>query len=105
MRQVSPLNARRWRNFKANRRGLISLWLFGVLFFVTLFAEFLANDKPLLVLHDGGIYLPVFVAYPETDLAAISPPRPITATPMSPNSLRVRAARWSGRFCAIATTR
>ena len=50
MRQVSPLNRRRWRNFKANRRGLISLWLFGVLFFVTLFAEFLANDKPLLVL-------------------------------------------------------
>ena len=67
MRQVSPLNARRWRNFKANRRGLISLWLFGILFFVTLFAEFLANDKPLLVLHDNGIYLPVFVAYPETD--------------------------------------
>ena len=34
MRHVSPLNARRWRNFKANRRGLISLWLFGILFFV-----------------------------------------------------------------------
>ncbi|MEC8566237.1 MAG: ABC transporter permease, partial [Pseudomonadota bacterium] len=67
MRQVSPLNRRRWRNFKANRRGLISLWLFGILFFVTLFAEFLANDKPLLVLHDGGVYMPVFVAYPETD--------------------------------------
>ena len=67
MRQVSPLNRRRWRNFKANRRGLISLWLFGILFFVTLFAEFLANDKPLLVLHNGGVYTPVFVAYPETD--------------------------------------
>ena len=67
MRQVSSLSARRWRNFKANRRGFISLWLFGILFFVTLFAEFLANDKPLLVLHDGGVYMPVFVAYPETD--------------------------------------
>ena len=67
MRQVSPLNRRRWRNFKANRRGFISLWLFGILFSVTLFAEFLANDKPLLVLHDGGVYMPVFVAYPETD--------------------------------------
>ncbi len=67
MRQFSPLNRRRWRNFKANRRGFISLWLFGILFSVTLFAEFLANDKPLLVLHDGGVYMPVFVAYPETD--------------------------------------
>ncbi|GIR46147.1 MAG: hypothetical protein CM15mP55_1230 [Hyphomicrobiales bacterium] len=47
MRQVSPSIASRWRNFKANRRGFISLWLFGILFFVTLFAEFLANDKPL----------------------------------------------------------
>ncbi|HAL84549.1 MAG TPA: peptide ABC transporter permease, partial [Rhodobiaceae bacterium] len=44
MRQVSPPNARRRRNLKANRRGLFSLWLFGVLFFVTLFAAFLAKD-------------------------------------------------------------
>ena len=50
--RLSPLNQRRWRNFKANRRGFVSLWLFGVIFFVTLFAEFLANDKPLFIWHE-----------------------------------------------------
>ena len=63
---LSPLNKRRWRNFKANRRGYISLWLFGALFFLTLFAEFLANDKPLMIWHEGAIYTPVFVTYAET---------------------------------------
>tara|TARA_B110000971_G_scaffold220026_1_gene262554 strand:- start:2313 stop:3341 length:1029 start_codon:yes stop_codon:yes gene_type:complete len=64
---ISPLNQRRWRNFKANRRGLISLWLFAGLFLVTLFAEFLANDKPLLIRHEGAIYAPVFATYAETE--------------------------------------
>ena len=64
---VSPLNQRRWRNFKANRRGFISLWLFAALFLVTLFAEFLANDKPLLIRHEGAFYMPVFVPYAETE--------------------------------------
>jgi microcin C transport system permease protein len=40
---------RRWRRFRANRRGYVSLWLFGILFFLSLFAELLSNDKPLLV--------------------------------------------------------
>lgn len=62
----SPINQRRWRNFKANRRGYFALWLFGVLFFVSLFAEFIANDKPLLVTFEGELYFPVFAAYPET---------------------------------------
>ena len=64
--RVTPLNARRIENFKANRRGFWSLWIFIAVFFVTLFAEFLANDKPLLVRYDGAFYAPVFVAYPET---------------------------------------
>ncbi|MDG1691184.1 MAG: ABC transporter permease [Alphaproteobacteria bacterium] len=64
---ISPLNQRRWRNFKANRRGFISLWLFAALFSVTLFAEFLANDKPLLIRHEGAFYMPVFAAYAETE--------------------------------------
>ncbi len=63
---ISPINARRWSNFKANRRGFWSLWIFLSIFVVTLFAEFIANDKPYLVTFDGGIYSPVFVAYPET---------------------------------------
>ena len=64
--RVTPLNARRIENFRANRRGYWSLWVFIAVFLVTLFAEFLANDKPLLVRYDGAFYAPVFVAYPET---------------------------------------
>ncbi len=65
--ELSPLNTRRWRNFKANRRGYWSLWIFLVLFVVTLFAEFIANDKPLFIHYDGKSYFPVFFTYPETD--------------------------------------
>src|SRR3954468_8693205 len=62
----SPLNRRRWQNFKANRRGFVSFWIFLVLFFVTLFAEFLANDKPFLVRVEGKTFVPVLYTYPET---------------------------------------
>jgi microcin C transport system permease protein len=65
-RTWSPLNQRRWANFKANQRGFWSLWIFLLLFTVTLFAEFVANDNPLLVKFDGHFYYPVFVSYPET---------------------------------------
>ncbi|MDP9126835.1 MAG: ABC transporter permease [Pseudomonadota bacterium] len=65
-RNWSPLNQRRWSNFRANRRGFWSLWLFLALFGLTLGAEFIANDNPLLVKFDGHFYLPVFVHYPET---------------------------------------
>jgi microcin C transport system permease protein len=63
---LSPLNRRRWALFKANRRGFISLWLFLFLFIVSLFAEFVANDKPILVKYKGEYYLPVMKLYPET---------------------------------------
>ncbi len=63
---LSPINARRWRNFKANRRGFWSLWIFLFLFFVTLFAELIANDKPLLIRYDDSFYAPVFNTYAET---------------------------------------
>ena len=62
----SPLNQRRWANFKANRRGFWSLWVFLILFCVTLGAEFVANDNPLLIRYDGHFYIPVFASYPET---------------------------------------
>jgi len=61
----SPLNQRRWANFRANRRGFWSLWIFLVLFGFTLGAEFVANDNPLVVRFDGHFYYPVFVSYPE----------------------------------------
>jgi microcin C transport system permease protein len=64
--RLSPLNRRRWYNFKANRRGFWSLWIFLALFVASLFAEFIANDRPLLVRYDGRFFFPVLVAYPET---------------------------------------
>ena len=63
---LSPINQRRWQNFKANRRGYVSFWLFLVLFFVSLFAEFIANDKPFYISLEGRSYFPVFATYPET---------------------------------------
>ena len=63
---LSPLNRRRWQSFKANRRGYWAFWIFMVLFVVSLFAEFIANDRPFYVHYDGKSYFPVFVAYPET---------------------------------------
>jgi len=63
---LSPINKRRWRNFKTNRRGYWSLWVFLVLFVITLFAEFIANDKPLYIDYQGKSYFPVFFTYPET---------------------------------------
>ncbi|TCK30695.1 microcin C transport system permease protein [Ancylobacter aquaticus] len=63
---LSPLNQRRWANFKRNRRGWWSFWLFSVLFILSLGAEFIANDKPFLIEYDGGYYFPGLVAYPET---------------------------------------
>jgi microcin C transport system permease protein len=64
--KLTPLTQRRLANFRANRRGFWSLWLFLLLFGVSLFAEFIANDRPLLVRYDGAFYFPVFFDYPET---------------------------------------
>ena len=64
--RISPINHRRLENFKANKRGYWSLWLFMGLFVVSLFADFLANDKPLLILYNENLYAPIFVSYPET---------------------------------------
>ncbi len=63
---ISPINLRRLENFKANRRGYLSLRVFLVLFVLSLFAEFIANDKPLLVSYKGEWLSPVLVDYPES---------------------------------------
>ncbi|MEM9474315.1 MAG: ABC transporter permease [Pseudomonadota bacterium] len=63
---LSPLNQRRWRNFKRNRRAFWSLWIFTIAFGLSLFAEFIANDKPIAVSYRGEIYTPIFQFYPET---------------------------------------
>ncbi len=63
---ISPINRRRWENFKKNKRGYWSLWIFLTLFLITLFAEFIANDKPFLVRYDGRFYFPAIFTYAET---------------------------------------
>ncbi len=63
---LSPLNARRWQNFCANRRAYWSLWLFSILFGLTLMAEFIANDKPIIVSFQGEWYSPITSFHPET---------------------------------------
>ncbi|WP_245895140.1 ABC transporter permease [Devosia submarina] len=63
---LSPLNQRRWLNFKRNRRGWWSLWIFLALFLATLGSEFIANDRPILVSYKGELLFPAFVDYPES---------------------------------------
>ncbi len=63
--RLSPLNQRRWQNFKANRRGYWSFWIFLVLFVLSLGSEFIANDKPVLAYYKGELLVPVLVDYPE----------------------------------------
>jgi microcin C transport system permease protein len=63
---LTPINRRRWENFRANRRGYWSLWIFLILFMGSLFAEFIANDKPYYVSFEGKSFFPTFVNYPET---------------------------------------
>ena len=63
---LTPVAQRRLANFRRNRRGVWSLWIFAFLFIITLFAELIANDKPLLLRFDGQFYVPVLIEYPET---------------------------------------
>jgi microcin C transport system permease protein len=65
-RKISPLTRRRLDSFGRNRRGFWSLWIFLAVFLVTLFAEFIANDRPIVVRFEGAWYFPVFTDYPET---------------------------------------
>jgi len=64
--QVSALNKRRWRNFRANKRAYWSLIIFSICFLLSLFAELIANDKPILVKYRGEYFFPIAIFYPET---------------------------------------
>ncbi len=75
--RLTPLSRRRLTNFRANKRGYWSLVVFAVIFFVSLLAEFIANDRPILVRYDGGFYVPVFRDYPE---ATFGGDLPVNAT-------------------------
>jgi len=63
---LSPIMQRRVQKFKANKRGLISFWIFMVLFVLSLFAEFIANDKPIMVSYKNELYFPFIKTYAET---------------------------------------
>ncbi len=78
---LSPINARRWHNFKANRRGFWSLRLFLILVALSLAAEFIANDRPLLVYYEGSLLSPVLIAYPETRFGGTFPREAIYRDP------------------------
>jgi microcin C transport system permease protein len=64
---MSPIVRRRLQHFRANRRGFWSLWIFLIIFFVSLFAEGIANDKPLLVVFEDRLFFPPFECIPETE--------------------------------------
>jgi len=64
---LSPLNRRRWRSFKKNRRAYWSLWIFSILFGLSMFAELIAYDKPILLRYQSQFYMPIWNFYAETD--------------------------------------
>lgn len=68
---ISELNKSRIKAFKANKRGYYSLIIFSILFITSLFAEFIANDKPAMIIYKDKYYFPVFKAYPETEFGGI----------------------------------
>ena len=90
MPRLSPLTRRRFANLRANRRGFWSLWLFLVLFGVSLFAEMLANDRPLLVRYDGHFYVPVFREYPETTFGGVFPTEAVYRDPVVQQDIRAK---------------
>lgn len=65
--KMSPINQRRLKNFRNNKRGYWSLWLFVLLFLLSLFAELIANDKPLLVKYEQSYFYPVLIDYSELE--------------------------------------
>jgi microcin C transport system permease protein len=71
--RLNAINQRRLANFRANRRGYVSLYIFTALFVASLFAELIANDQPLLIHYDGKYYYPLFESYPETAFGGFFP--------------------------------
>ena len=78
---MNPMNRRRLAAFRSSKRGMISLAVFGLLFFVSLFAEFLANNKPILISYDGAFYSPMVRDYPETTFGGDFPTNTVYSDP------------------------
>ncbi len=79
--RLSPMNRRRIAAFRSSRRGVYALAVFGVLFVLSLFAELLANDRPILIYYDGGFYLPMVRDYPETTFGGDFPTNTVYSDP------------------------
>ena len=71
--RLSRINQERFRRFKAHRRGWVSLWIFVVLFGISLFAEVVANETPLVLSYDGRLYFPLLKSFPATTFGADLP--------------------------------
>jgi microcin C transport system permease protein len=80
-RRLSPLTRRRLQNFRANRRGFWAMWIFLALFGVSLGAEVVANDRPLVVRFDGAFYFPIVRTYPETTFGGVFPTEAVYRDP------------------------
>ena len=68
---LSPVNRRRLELFRANRRGYYSFWIFGILFVLSLGAELIANDKPIVFAYGGDLHFPTLFSYPETAFGGV----------------------------------
>src|SRR5271170_6176142 len=86
--RLTPLMRRRLANFRANRRGFWSLWIFLALFGLSLFAELIANDKPLVIRYQGAFYFPVVISYPETAFGGEFPTEPDYHDPFVAEKIR-----------------
>ncbi len=91
--RLSPLTKRRWENFKANKRGYWSLWIIGLMVFFSLFAEVIANDKPILLGFEGKLYMPIFFEYPETKFGGSFETEALYSSP-EVQELIVQAGGW-----------
>jgi len=88
---LSPINRRRWRSFRSNRRGFWSLWLFLALFALTLCSELIANDRPILASYRGELLFPIVFDYPETKFGGFLP---ATDYRFGPNQQEIEANGW-----------
>ncbi|MGM0692026.1 MAG: ABC transporter permease [Pseudomonadota bacterium] len=70
---LSPITRRRLAVFRDNRRARVSLWIFAILFVVSLVAELIANDRPIVMQYQGDWYVPVLVDYPDTEFGGFLP--------------------------------
>jgi microcin C transport system permease protein len=71
--RLTPINARRLASFRANRRGAWSLVIFLILFGVSLVAELIANDRPILIVYKGEVLSPLLTDYPEEKFGGFLP--------------------------------